>query len=117
MKWVYPPHAPHGDWGSSWVKEADMNCNELLADFEKNWAKKIIAVEIVNGLPVYRLLFKSNDIREISREEARAKWPKALSTFLEKHIEWNNSCASQSDDNNAIDEFGSSLGHPITITC
>lgn len=98
-----------------------VNCDELLEEFELQWARKINGIRIVtnsNGQKElqFQLLFKSGDTREISPAGAIAKWPKLVMEFFEKVLVMvKQPRASDADD--IVEEAIRPSGDPIRILC
>lgn len=101
LKWV-------GCHKNSWEPEMNLDCPDLLNDFEIEQAHKILgkckktyifflllhsyaffqAVESVNGEFNYLMQFKDLSESKLSSIEIKSKWPKMLLDFLQKRVKW-----------------------------
>lgn len=109
VKWCnYPPSE------NSWVKLRNMNCARMISKFEETADKEIVGMQKnEQSLPVYKLLIKPNNSRDVSSEEAREKWSELVVNFLEKHVVW----SKKYDINAPSMTLSNSNANPIEIVC
>lgn len=60
------------------------NCQSALDQFELKWARDIVGMNGIDGTDVF-LRFKCGEVRLITVEEAKLKWPTLLKTFYKKN--------------------------------
>lgn len=85
MKWKNYSSADN-----TWEPEENVDdCDQLLEEFERNRAEKILGVKIENNMLFYLVEMKDEQKAEIvPAHEVQTKWPQKLIAYLERHTEW-----------------------------
>lgn len=85
------------------------------------WGKAITGVrKNDSNLFVFNLIFKSNDTREISMDDAKMKWPLLTTCFLEKALVWVKPTEKEKEVSSAADgmqEAENPMVNPDEIVC
>ncbi|XP_031639382.1 chromobox protein homolog 3-like [Contarinia nasturtii] len=84
LKWFgYPPSE------NTWEPEEHLNCPDLLNDFIKSKASKILSAKMSNEGIQYLMLWNDNWAQAtIASDEAKQHWPELTMSFLENHLEF-----------------------------
>lgn len=75
---------------NSWEPEGNVDdCPELIDEYKRNRAEKVLGVKKENNMLVYLVKMKdSQEAEVIPAIEVKENWPQKLVPYLERHIEW-----------------------------
>lgn len=114
LKWV-------GYSKSTWEPEGNLNCQELIEDFERSRAVRILAANEnicgENGL-VFLMQWNEKDLskKPVNLLEARHLWPQLLIEFFEKNMNWFSPKKTVRFIEEPV-EADEVDGNPITVHC
>lgn len=109
IKWVGFSHSEN-----SWEPLANLNCNDILDQFEKENAKRIICAQRdANGISYLVEEKRGNFAALVGSEKAKQLWPKLVLQFLLERLTW----VSEEQATDSPVESIDTVGEPIAISC